>query len=176
MHEPTMRSSDSSSYCFSRGDVAARIGRARVLELITTLKSEYDLKAHRLFGPDETCDTTLAQFGSNSCVILKPKEIDDDNVLIGSPNANIAGSSGGVAFDCGRGRAKGVSNTTAAEIGSHFAYAHRGSRSRPVNPASDRSRGEGPAGHISLPEPPYLDRQRQQIPRTSTSYFLHGHR
>jgi len=46
----------------------------------------------------------------------------------------------------------------------------------PVNPASDRSRGGGPAGHISLPEPPYLDRQRQQIPRTSTSYFLHGHR
>jgi hypothetical protein len=46
----------------------------------------------------------------------------------------------------------------------------------PVNPTSDRSRGGGPAGHISLPEPPYLDRQRQQIPRTSTSYSLHGHR
>ena len=54
--------------------------------------------------------------------------------------------------------------------------ASRGSRSRPVNPASNRSRGGGPAGHISLPEPPYLDRPRQEIPRTSTSYFLHGHR
>ena len=29
--------------------------RTRVLELITTLKSEYDLNAHRLSGPDETC-------------------------------------------------------------------------------------------------------------------------
>src|SRR6516164_10069416 len=42
-------------------------------QLITTLKSEYDLNAHRLFGPDETCDTTLARFGSNSFVILKPR-------------------------------------------------------------------------------------------------------
>ena len=49
-------------------------------QLITTLKSEYDLNAHRLFGPDETCDTTLARFGSNSCVILKQtKEIDMAN-------------------------------------------------------------------------------------------------
>ena len=46
----------------------------------------------------------------------------------------------------------------------------------PVNPASDRSRGGEPAGHTSLPGPLYLDRQRRQIPRTSTSYFLHGHR
>jgi hypothetical protein len=50
-----------------------------VLQLITRLKSEYDLNAHRLSGPDETCDTTLARFGSNSCVTLKPKEIDMAN-------------------------------------------------------------------------------------------------
>ena len=40
---------------------------------------EYDLNAHRLSGRDETCDTILARFGSNSCVTLKPKEIDMAN-------------------------------------------------------------------------------------------------
>jgi hypothetical protein len=44
-------------------------------KLVTTLESEYD----RLSAPDEICDTTLARFGSNSCVILKPKEIDMAN-------------------------------------------------------------------------------------------------
>jgi len=51
----------------------------RMLELITTLMSEYGLNAHRLSVPDETCDTVLARFGSNSCVILKSKEIDMAN-------------------------------------------------------------------------------------------------
>ena len=50
-----------------------------MFELITTLMSEYDLNTHRLSGPDETCDTTLARFGFNSCVTLKPKEIDMAN-------------------------------------------------------------------------------------------------
>jgi hypothetical protein len=47
--------------------------------LLTTLKSEYNLKKRRLSGPEEACGTTLARFGSNSCITLKPKEIDMAN-------------------------------------------------------------------------------------------------
>ena len=73
-----MRSFGSSSYCFSRVMSRLRMGRTRVNEFTSPLRS-HDLDAHRLSGPNKTCDTMLARFGSISCVILKPKEIDMAN-------------------------------------------------------------------------------------------------